>query len=159
MLCAPIRYTPQLLPARVSSYSAISHMYIRCCLSPRRELWTRLPSRLLPLLLYLFCLWVHLKEKTFNNLHKGSVNYIPFKMAKVFLLPLFCAPLFFKTNGWKATDVFPRAKSTLITEGIEKKKSEFLWFLTLYSKSINTHGFNMMEPAGSQLMDWLCSWW
>jgi len=59
----------------------------------------------------------------------------------------------FKTNWCKAKDVFPGAKSTLITERVGKKKSKLLWFLTLNSKSINTHGFSVIGPAGSKLMD------
>lgn len=99
------------------------------------------------------------EKKNFNKRHKASENYIPFKTAKQFLLPTFCATLPFETRWCKAKDVFPGAKPTLITEGVGKRKSEFLWFLTLYSKSINTHGFSVIGPAGSQLMDWLCSWW
>ena len=161
MLCAPTRCIPWLLRAPVPNYDAISHTFIRCCLSPWRELWAELPSRccLLPLLLYLLYLWAKLKKKNFNKLHNASVNYIPFKTAKQFLLPIFCATVPFETNWCKAKDVFQGAKSTLLTEGVGKKKSEFLWFLTLYSKSINTQGFSMIGPAGSQLMDWLCSWW
>lgn len=66
------------------------------------------------------------KGKNFNKLHNVSVNYIPFKMAKQFLLPTFCATPPLETNQCKAKDVFTGAKSTLITEGVGKRKSEFL---------------------------------
>lgn len=47
-------------------------------------------------------------------------------MAKQVLLPVFCAMPSFETNWCKTKDIFPGAKSTLITEGVGEKKSEFL---------------------------------
>lgn len=89
------------------------------------------------------------KEENFNKLHNAPGNHIPFKTAKQFFLPTFCATLSSETCWCKAKGVFAGAKSTLITEGVGERKSEFLSFLTLYSKSINTHGFSMIGPAGS----------